>query len=153
MSGSIHIGKLDWPGPRLKNGKAITIAESSSPFSISRLRMAIQLNKEVPFKEGTVGEWGESFEDGGWKMHSIPPKGHILTPEESVIPTEVLTLAKWLQKRFDCSGGVWLRIDADMPRFVEIKLNKPHNIMATELYSPTEFILNLCQEVREHFPG
>ena len=113
MSNSIHLGKLDWPGQRLKNGKAITIAESSSPFSISRLRMAIHLNKAVPFRDGMIAEWGESFEDEEWKMHSIPAKGHILTPEESVIPIEVLTLAKWLQKRSDCPGGVWLRVDAE----------------------------------------
>jgi hypothetical protein len=150
---NVPLGKLDWPGVRLRNGKPVTIVELSTLSSISRLRISIHLNKAVPFREGTVGEWGEIFEDGIWRMHSIPPKGHILTADESVTPLEVLTLVEWLQHQLDCSGGAWLRINASMPRFVEIKLNKPHNLTVEELCFPTEFILKLCKEIRDQFAG
>lgn len=153
MLNNIPLGKLDWPGVSLQNGRHATIAELSTPSSISRLRLVIYLNEAVPFREGTDVEWGESYEDGGWKIHSIPPKGRILTTDEVVTPTEVLALAKWLQFRCECSGGVWFRINANMPRFVEIELNKPHNVSVEELCFPTEFILSLCQEIRDHFAG
>ena len=152
MPNSIHIGNLDWPGARLQKCKSIFVAEPSRMSPISRILLGVTLNEPVIFPEGVIGEYGESFENDIWEIHSVPPKRRLLTAEESVIPEKVLVMLKWLQHHFDCAGGVWYRINADLSTFVEVRLNRPHKLQVTDLCFPTKFILNLCQEVRDHCP-
>jgi hypothetical protein len=153
----IHIGKMDWPGPRLSNseeGKSIIIAEPTGGIAgVSRLRFGLWLEKPVQLPDGITAEYGESFENDEWWIYTIPPTGRALAHNESSTPKEVLDLAKWLSHRFDCAGGVWYRVNADLPSYIEFKINKPHNLSAEELTFPTEFITDLCEKICEHFSG